>query len=147
MAAAPPLPLDASYFVVAFPGLTAKFSSVSGLDQSIHVIDSYTTDAQGQSVRQRTASTPQYSNVSCTSGATSDLSLDKWISAVIDKGVEGNTKDGTVTLFNAANTAVGTWNLTQAVITSLQVDSIGVSSSNHLDYNANFDVMKIERTK
>jgi len=69
------------------------------------------------------------------------------IKAVADKGLEGNTKDGTLTLFNAANTAVATWNLTQAVITGLTVNTIGVEHGSHLDVQATFDCSKIERTK
>ena len=67
--------------------------------------------------------------------------------AVADKGLTGNEKDGTLTLFNAANTAVATWTLTGAVITGLTVNTIGVEHGAHLDLQATFDCDKIERTK
>jgi len=64
-----------------------------------------------------------------------------------EEGPGGNKKDGTLTLFNAANTAVATWTLTQAVITGLTVNTIGVEHGGHLDLQATFDCDKIARSK
>jgi len=138
--------LDAKYFDLEFPGVTAQFKDVQGVSISVPLHTSATTDAMGQPQRLRTASSVEYGSVTCSSGATSDLGLDDWIKAVADKGIDGNTKDGTLTLFNAANTAVATWTLTEAVITGLTVNTIGVESGGHLDLQATFDVSKIERT-
>ena len=63
------------------------------------------------------------------------------------QGPDGNEKDGTLTLFSAANTPVATWNLTKAVITGLTVNTIGVEHGGHLDVQATFDCDKIARTK
>jgi phage tail-like protein len=145
--ALPPVPLDAKYFDLEFPGITAQFKDVQGVSVSVPLHTSATTDAMGQSQRLRTASSVEYGSITCSSGATSDLGLDTWISAVADKGLEGNMKDGTLTLFNAANTAVATWTLTEAVITGLTVNTIGVEHGGHLDLQATFDCSKIARTK
>ncbi|MDP2710614.1 MAG: phage tail protein [Solirubrobacteraceae bacterium] len=143
----PPAPLDAKYFDLQFPGINAQFKDVQGVSVSVPLHTSATTDNMGQPIRQRTASAVEYGSISCSAGATADLGLDQWIAAVADKGVEGNMKDGTLTLFSAANAAVATWNLTKAVITSLTVNTIGVEHGSHLDVNATFDCEKIERTK
>ena len=145
--AVPSPPLDAKYFDLVFPGINAQFKDVQGLSISVPLHTSATSDAQGQPMRQRTASSVEYGSITCTSGATKDLGLDKWIAAVADKGLEGNMKDGTLTLFSAANVAVATWTLTKAVITGLTVNTIGVEHGGHLDVNATFDVEKLERTK
>jgi hypothetical protein len=42
---------------------------------------------------------------------------------------------------------VATWTLTQAVITGLTVNTIGVEHGSHLDVQATFDCDKIVRTK
>ena len=97
--------------------------------------------------KRQTASSVEYGSITCSSGATADLGLDQWIATVADKGLEGNMKDGTLTLFNAANSPVATWTLTQAVITGLTVNTIGVEHGGHLDVQATFDCEKIERTK
>ena len=146
MAVAPP-PLDAKYFDLEFPGITAQFKDVQGVSISVPLHTSATTDAQGQPQRLRTASSVEYGSITCSAGATADLGLDEWIKAVAEKGLEGNLKDGTLTLFNDANTAVATWTLTEAVITGLTVNTIGVEHGGHLDVQATFDVSKIERTK
>lgn len=145
--AVPPPPLDAKYFDLVFPGINAQFKDVQGVSVSVPLHTSLTADAQGQPIRQRSASSVEYGSITCSAGATADLGLDQWIAAVADKGLEGNTKDGTLTLFSAANTAVATWNLTQAVITGLTVNTIGVEHGSHLDVQATFDCQKIERTK
>ncbi len=145
--AVPPVPLDAKYFDLQFPGINAQFKDVQGVSVSVPLHTSATTDAMGQTQRLRTASSVEYGTITCSSGATNDLGLDQWIATVVDKGVEGQMKDGTLTLFNAANAAVATWNLTKAVITGLTVNTIGVENSGHLDVQATFDCEKIERTK
>jgi phage tail-like protein len=145
--AVPPPPLDAKYFDLNFTGIQAQFKDVQGVSISVPLHTSQTTDAMGQPLRQRTASAVEYGSITCSAGATADLGLDKWIAAVADKGVENNFKDGTLTLFSAANTAVATWTLTKAVITGLTVNTIGVEHGSHLDVQATFDCEKIERTK
>ncbi|HUR86655.1 MAG TPA: phage tail protein [Solirubrobacteraceae bacterium] len=145
--AVPPPPLDAKYFDLEFPGVQAQFKDVQGVSVSVPLHTSSTTDAQGQPQRLRTASAVEYGSITCSAGATADLGLDQWIAAVADKGLEGNLKDGTLTLFNDANTAVATWNLTEAVITGLTVNTIGVEHGGHLDVQATFDVSKIERSQ
>lgn len=145
--ALPPPPLDAKYFDLNFPGIVAQFKDVQGVSISVPLHTSQTTDAMGQPIRQRTASAVEYGSITCSAGATADLGLDKWIAAVADKGVENNFKDGTLTLFSAANTAVATWTLTKAVITGLTVNTIGVEHGSHLDLQATFDCAKVERTK
>ncbi len=145
--AVPPPPLDAKYFDLEFPGVQAQFKDVQGVSISVPLHTSSTTDAQGQPQRLRTASSVEYGSITCSAGATADLGLDQWIAAVGDKGLEGNLKDGTLTLFNDANTAVATWNLTEAVITGLTVNTIGVEHGGHLDVQATFDVAKIERSQ
>ena len=102
--AVPPPPLDAKYFDLQFPGINAQFKDVQGVSVSVPLHTSATTDAQGQPIRQRTASAVEYGSITCSAGATADLGLDQWIAAVADKGLEGNEKDGTLTLFSAANT-------------------------------------------
>jgi len=139
--------LDAKYFDLQFTGIQAQFKDVQGVSTSVPLHTSATTDAMGQPIRQRTASAVEYGSITCSAGATADLGLDKWISAVADKGVENNFKDGTLTLFSAANTAVATWTLTKAVITGLTVNTIGVEHGGHLDVQATFDCEKIERSK
>ena len=114
---------------------------------SVPLHTSATTDAQGQPLRQRTASAVEYGTITCSAGATADLGLDTWIAAVAEKGLEGQMKDGTLTLFSAANTPVATWTLTKGVITGLTVNTIGVEHGSHLDVQATFDCQKIERTK
>ena len=145
--AVPPPPLDAKYFDLQFPGVNAQFKDVQGVSVSVPLHTSATTDAQGQPIRQRTASAVEYGSITCSAGATADLGLDTWIAAVADKGLTGNEKDGTLTLFSAANTPVATWTLTKAVITGLTVNTIGVEHGGHLDVQATFDCDKIERTK
>ncbi|MDX6677672.1 MAG: T4-like virus tail tube protein gp19 [Solirubrobacteraceae bacterium] len=145
--AVPPPPLDAKYFDLQFTGIQAQFKDVQGVSISVPLHTSSTTDAMGQPIRQRTASAVEYGSITCSAGATSDLGLDKWIAAVADKGVENNFKDGTLTLFSAANTAVAVWTLTKAVITGLTVNTIGVEHGSHLDVQATFDCEKLERTK
>jgi phage tail-like protein len=145
--AVPPPPLDAKYFDLQFTGIQAQFKDVQGVSISVPLHTSATTDAMGQPIRQRTASAVEYGSITCSAGATADLGLDKWIAAVADKGVENNFKDGTLTLFSAANTAVATWTLTKAVITGLTVNTIGVEHGGHLDVQATFDCEKIERSK
>src|SRR4051812_6691110 len=122
---APP-PLDAKYFDLQFPGINAQFKDVQVVSVIVPLHTSATTDAQGQPLRHRTPSSVEYGSITCSTGATAALGLDKWIAAVADKGMVGNLKDGTLTLFSAANTAVATWTLTQAVITGLTVNTIGV---------------------
>jgi phage tail-like protein len=139
--------LDAKYFDLQFVGIQAQFKDVQGVSISVPLHTSATTDAMGQPIRQRTASAVEYGSITCSAGATADLGLDKWIAAVADKGVENNFKDGTLTLFSAANTAVATWTLTKAVITGLTVNTIGVEHGGHLDVQATFDCEKIERSK
>jgi phage tail-like protein len=145
--AVPPPPLDAKYFDLQFPGINAQFKDVQGVSVSVPLHTSATTDAQGQPIRLRTASAVEYGSITCSAGATADLGLDQWIAAVADKGLTGNEKDGTLTLFSAANTPVATWTLTKAVITGLTVNTIGVEHGSHLDVQATFDCDKIERTK
>ena len=147
MGSVPPPPLDAKYFDLNFPGINAQFKDVQGVSISVPLHTSATSDAQGQPLRQRTASSVEYGSVTCSAGATADLGLDQWIQAVADKGLDGNMKDGTLTLFSAANTAVATWTLTQAVITGLTVNTVGVEHGSHLDLQATFDCAKIQRTK
>jgi len=139
--------LDAKYFDLQFTGIQAQFKDVQGVSISVPLHTSATTDAMGQPIRQRTASAVEYGSITCSAGATADLGLDKWISAIADKGLEGQFKDGTLTLFSAANTAVATWTLTKAAITGLTVNTIGVEHGGHLDVQATFDCEKIERTK
>jgi phage tail-like protein len=143
----PPPPLDAKYFDLEFPAVAAQFKDVQGVSVSVPLHTSATTDAQGQPQRLRTASSVEYGSITCSAGATADLGLDEWIAAVAEKGLEGNEKDGTLTLFSAANTPVATWTLTKAVITGLTVNTIGVEHGGHLDVQATFDCEKIERTK
>lgn len=145
--AVPPPPLDAKYFDLEFPGVAAQFKDVQGVSISVPLHTSATTDANGQPQRLRTASSVEYGSITCSAGATADLGLDEWIAAVAEKGLEGNMKDGTLTLFNDANTAVATWTLTEAIITGLTVNTIGVEHGGHLDVQATFDVSKIERSK
>src|SRR5215218_3092964 len=145
--ALPPPPLDAKSFDLQFPFVNAKFKAVQGVSVSVPLHTSATTDAMGQPIRQCKASAVEYGSITCSAGATADLGLDRWIAAVADKGLDGQMKDGTLTLFNAANTAVATWTLTQAVITGLTVNTIGVEHGGHLDLQATFDCSKIERTK
>ena len=121
--AVPPPPLDAKYFDLQFPGINAQFKDVQGVSISVPLHTSATTDAQGQPLRQRTASSVEYGSITCSAGATADLGMDQWIAAV------------------------ATWNLTQAVITGLTVNTIGVEHGGHLDLQATFDCDKIERTK
>jgi phage tail-like protein len=145
--AVPPPPLDAKYFDLQFPGVNAQFKDVQGVSISVPLHTSATTDQMGQPIRLRTASAVEYGSITCSAGATADLGLDQWIAAVADKGTVGNEKDGTLTLFSAANTPVATWTLTKAVITGLTVNTIGVEHGSHLDVQATFDCDKIERTK
>ncbi|MTD44546.1 hypothetical protein GKE82_09645 [Conexibacter sp. W3-3-2] len=147
MATTAPAPLDAKYFDLQFPGINAQFKDVQGVSISVPLHTSSTSDSMGQPIRQRTASSVEYGSITCSAGATADLGLDNWIKAVADKGLEGNMKDGTLTLFNAANAPVATWALTKAVITALSVSSISVEAGGHLDLQATFDCEKIERTK
>ncbi len=145
----PPAPLDAKYFDLQFPGVNAQFKDVQGVSVSVPLHTSATTDAMGQPIRQRTASAVEYGSITCSAGATKDLGLDKWIASVAEKGLTDptNLKDGTLTLYDAGNTAVATWNLSKAVITGLTVNTIGVEHGGHLDLQATFDCAKIERTK
>jgi phage tail-like protein len=143
----PQEPLDAKYFDLQFPTINAQFKDVQGVSISVPLHTSAAPDAMGQTQRLRTASSVEYGSITCSAGATADLGLDTWIAAVADKGIEAQEKDGTLTLFNAANTAVATWNLTKAVITGLTVNTIGVEHGGHLDVQATFDCAKIERMK
>jgi len=145
--AVPPPPLDAKYFDLEFPGVQAQFKDVQGVSVSVPLHTSATTDAQGQPLRLRTASSVEYGSITCSAGATADLGLDEWIAAIADKGIDGNMKDGTLTLWDSANAAVATWTLTEAVITGLTVNTIGVEHGGHLDVQATFDCSKIQRTK
>jgi phage tail-like protein len=142
-----PTPLDAKYFDLTFPAIVAHFKDVQGVSVSVPLHTSATTDAMGQPIRLRTASSVDYGSITCTSGATSDLGLETWIEAVVASGIEGQEKDGTLTLYDAANAPVATWELTGAVITGLTVSTIGVEQNGHLDLSATFDVSKITRSK
>lgn len=146
-AAAAPIPLDAKYFDLQFPGINAQFKTVGGIGVTVPLHESQVPDAMGQPQRLRTASSAMFHPVSCASGVTADLGLDTWFKAVADKGIEGNKKDGTLTLFSAANTPSATWTLTGAVISALSVSQIGVGDLSHLEVNVTFDIEKYERTK
>ncbi len=146
--AVPPPPLDAKYFDLTFgTDIAAQFKDVQGVSVSVPLHTSATTDDKGQPIRQRTASAVEYGSITCSAGATKDLGLDKWIASVAEKGltVPTNLKDGTLTLYDAGNVAVATWNLSKAVITGLTVNTIGVEHGGHLDLQCTFDVDKITR--
>ena len=140
--------LDAKYFALDVRRHPPpQFKDVQGIVIQVPLHTSATTDAMGQPIRQRTRERGRVRLDHVLGRRDHRPGLDKWIAAVAEKGLEGNMKDGTLTLFNAANAADRRRGRCEAVITGLTVNTIGVEHGGHLDVTATFDVEKIERTK
>jgi phage tail-like protein len=138
--------LDANYFTLEIDGIPpTAFKTISGIDIQAPIQTSEMPDAMGQGTRQRTRGVVSYAPIQCAMGATADLALDEWMEAVIATGLEGNTKEGTLTLFNAANEPTATWTCEAAIITALNYSGMGMGNNGHLDVTATFDCAKITR--
>jgi phage tail-like protein len=138
--------LDANYFTLEIDGIPpTAFKTVNGVNIQAPIQTSEMPDAMGQGLRQRTRGVVTYEPITCSMGATEDLALDEWMEQVVTTGLEGNTKDGTLTLFNAANEATATWTLEGAIITNLSYSGMGMGTNGHLDVTASFDCAKITR--
>jgi phage tail-like protein len=137
--------LDANYFKLTFDGVTIPFKTISGIDIQAPIQTSEMPTNQGQPSRQRTRGVVSYAPLQCSMGATADLALDEWMQKVVDTGMTGNTKAGTLELYSAANEMVATWTLEEAIITNLSYSGMGMGSNGHLDVTAGFDCANITR--
>ena len=90
------------------------FKQCSGFSSENAVIVDQSVDSTG---RRRTRKIPgpiAVSNITLSRGITGDTSVWEWIKKIAETGIEGNRRDGTITLYDVNLQAVAKWEIVAA---------------------------------
>lgn len=82
------------------------FREVTGLDSESEVIEHRVAGKSGNMVIHKIPGALKFSNIVLRRGVTDDTKLHDWRKKIEDGQVEGNRKNGTVTLFSPSGQAV-----------------------------------------
>ena len=90
------------------------FKEVSGGDIEVEVIEHRGSGKTGEQVMYKIPGNSKYGNIVMRRGVTDDTKLHDWFQKILDKGVEGNRKNGSLTGYDKANKEVYKINFTNA---------------------------------
>lgn len=108
-------PLTGYHFMLEIDGITqAFFREASGFSSENPAIDYKDARATGQTRYVKVPGTLKWSDVTLKRGITDVLELWKWRKQVEDGKVEQARKNGSIVMFNQANTEVARWNFVNA---------------------------------
>ena len=102
-------------FYIEVDGITEGFfKEVSGGDIDIEVIEHRGSGKTGEQVMYKIPGNAKYGNIVMRRGVTDDTKLHDWFQKVLDKGVEGNRKNGSLTGYDKGAKEVYKINFTNA---------------------------------
>lgn len=85
-------------FYLEIDGITeGLFKEVSGGDIEIEVIEHRVSTKSGEGAIYKIPGNTKYSNITMRRGKTDDKKFADWVKGVVDKGVAGNRKNGSIT--------------------------------------------------
>ena len=102
-------------FYIEVDGITEGFfKEVSGGDIDVEVIEHRGSGKTGEQVMYKIPGNTKYGNITMRRGVTDDTKLHDWFQKILDKGVEGNRKNGSLTGYDKAQKEVYKINFTNA---------------------------------
>ena len=150
-------PLVASNFYLEIDGATvATLTEVSGLDIEVEVVEMKQTTAGGQYVIAKTLGQNKGpGDITVKRIAPLDIDNDpiwKWFNDMRGKGMAikdraGTRKNGSIVIFDTANTEVARWNFYNAWPMKISSDSFSATSAEAVHETITFAIEYLERKK
>lgn len=107
--------LNASYWYMEITGFNViAFREMSGIGSENDVILHHQTNKEGKSTYVKTAGKLSWQNLVLKKGIDADMALWEWRQKIIDEGVDGNKKDGTIYIVDVQGTQKSTWSFVKA---------------------------------
>lgn len=103
-------PLASYHFFVEAGDVQGAFRECSGLSSESEVIEDKTADKDGKSITRKIPGRIKYDNLTLKRGITDDLAIWKWRKQVEDGKVDESRRNGSVVLYDQANSEVARWN-------------------------------------
>jgi phage tail-like protein len=116
-----PLP-GAISFQLSVDGVgSGVFSEASGIGSEHQLIEQQQNNNADTSVVLKQAGNNKWSDITLKRGLTSDQSFWQWRQFILQNGVAGNRKGGTITVYSADGTALATFSFTKGWPKSWQI--------------------------
>jgi phage tail-like protein len=150
-------PLVASNFWLEIAGVPySMLTEVSGLDMEVEVVEVKQVSEKGQYVAykaQGQAKSP--GELTIKRVAPIDMASDKiwtWFNTIRDKGMgatdrTGQRKDGSVVVYDSANTELARWNFYNAWPNKISSDSFSATSTEAASETITLQIERLERKK
>jgi phage tail-like protein len=108
-------PLVGYHFYVEIDSITqAQFRECSGLGSEQQAIEYKEAGKNGVTVIKKVPGALKWTDITLKRGVTDVMELWKWRKAIEDGKVETERKNGSIVMYNQANTEVARWNFVNA---------------------------------
>lgn len=106
-------PLTGYHFYLEIDGITeAQFRECSGIDSESSIIEYKEASKNGVTMIKKVPGDLKWSNITLKRGITDQMNLWKWRTLIEDGKVDEARKNGSVVLYNQANTEIARYNFT-----------------------------------
>jgi len=123
-------PLVGFHFMVEIQSVfQGAFREAGGLGSENEIIDYPAADSKGTTVLQKVPGKLKWENITLKRGITNNIDLWKWRKLVEDGKVEEARQNGSVVMFDQANTEVARWNFVNAWPAKLSGPSLNASNN------------------
>jgi phage tail-like protein len=122
-------PLTSYHFFLEIDGITqAQFRECSGLSTESQVIEYKEANKDGVTVIKKVPGVLKWDNITLKRGITDIMELWAWRKKVEEGKVDDARKNGSIVLYNQANTEVARWNFENGWPTKVSGPSLNAGS-------------------
>jgi phage tail-like protein len=121
--------LASYHFFIEAGDVQGAFRECAGLSTESEVIEDKTADKEGKSITRKIPGRIKYENITLKRGITDDMSIWKWRKQVEDGKVEEARRNGSVVMYDQANTEVARWNFEDGWPTKVSGPSLNAGNN------------------
>lgn len=109
--------------------ISGYFTEISGLGSESEIVEHKVTSPEGRDIIQKIPGRTKYTDVTLKRGVTSSMDIWAWRKKVEDGDIVGARKNGTITMYDQAMTAVAKWNIIRCWPTKISGPSMNSDGS------------------
>ena len=108
-------PIVSAWFGVEFQGqIKGAFRECTGIGSENEVSEYKASGPKGEYIIKKVPGRMKWNNITLKRGVTDAMDMWKWRKLVEKGDIEGARKNGSIVMFNQANTEIARWNFTNA---------------------------------
>lgn len=122
-------PLVSYHFFIDAGEVQGAFRECGGLTSESEVIEDTTADKDGKSLTRKLPGRIKYENITLKRGITNDMAIWEWRKEVEEGNIEQARRNGSVVLYDQANSEVARWNFEEGWPTKVSGPSLNAGDN------------------